>query len=121
MPTIQDLCTWLRHNIEDLRLAPDMVTEAAGSTVRFRWHGIANIDGALRGLGAELRPGPGLGEIWLYGHGAREVRLLDDTALIPSRVRARLRCILLAHIDDGQHDWGRGQGLFERPSAGAVA
>ncbi|MCA9706790.1 MAG: hypothetical protein KDK70_13140 [Myxococcales bacterium] len=117
MPTIRDLCTWLRHNVEDLRLAPDMVTEAAGPVVRFRWHDIVDFGGAALGLGIDLHPGPCLGEIWLYGHGARQIRLCPKSVDgLPPSVRARLRCILLAHVDDREHDWGRGRGLFDQPA-----
>lgn len=116
MATTQDLCTWLRHNAEDLRLTPDMVTEAPGPMVRFRWHGIVSMGGSVLGLGVDLRPGPELGEIWLYGHGAREVRLHpDDAARLSRRIRARLCCILMAHISDRDHDWGRGRSLLHRP------
>ncbi len=115
MPTTRDLCTWLRHNIEDLRLTPDMVTEAPGSTVRFRWHGLATIDGSRYGLGVDLRPGPSVGAVWLYGFGLHEVRLRPGRAvLLPPSVRESLRSILLSHVADRERNWGRGRELLHR-------
>lgn len=107
-----DLLSWLRHNVDDLRVAPDMVTEATGPTVRFRWHDVATIDGSTYGVGVDLHPGPLLGEVWMYGPGARGVRL-DPHGLagFPPSVRTALETILMDHIR-GEHDWGRGACLL---------
>lgn len=121
MPTIKKLCAWLRHNVDDLRLAPDMVTEAAGPTVRFRWHGLVEFDGVGRGLGVDLHPGPRIGDVWLYGHGAAQLRLRPgEVPQLLSATMTRLRAILLAHVGDRERDWGRGHGLFLLPGWDAI-
>ncbi|MCA9651576.1 MAG: hypothetical protein H6712_30400 [Myxococcales bacterium] len=111
-----DLLAWLRHNVDDLRAPPDMVTEAEGPTVRFRWHGAARIRGTSYGIGVDLHPGPSLGELWIYGPGARGVRLdpFGGPRLSP-RVEATLRTILMDHLR-GEHDWGRGAAVLDEAS-----
>ncbi|MEM9462048.1 MAG: hypothetical protein AAGF11_48270 [Myxococcota bacterium] len=95
---------------------PDLVTETGDATVRFRWHGIATIHRSTLGLGVDLRPGLHVGEIWLYGHGVHDVRLHpDETTRMSATVWTRLRSILLDHINDREHDWGRGRDLLDPP------
>lgn len=109
-----DLPKWLRHNVNDLRVAPDMVTETAGPRVRFRWHGIAEIGGQHYGLGVDLHPGLVIGEIWMYGPGARDVRIdARGASVVPAEVRSRLWNILVAHVRSRESDWGRGDFLFD--------
>lgn len=107
-----DLLAWIRHNADDLRAPPDMVTEAVGPTVRFRWHGVATIGGTHYGIGIDLHPGPLLGEVWVYGPQARGVRLDAFGAPgLPPMLREALLGILMDHIR-GEHDWGRGACLL---------
>jgi len=113
----QTLSSWLRHNVGDLRMEPDMVTEAtteaSGPTLRFRWHNLVSLDGLHYGIGIDLLPGPSLGEIWIYGHEVKNLRLYPHrTPIVPHSVRARLRCILVAHVSDHEHGWGRSAHLF---------
>ncbi|MEX1368098.1 MAG: hypothetical protein AB1Z98_33525 [Nannocystaceae bacterium] len=107
-----DLLRWLQHNAEDLRARPDMVTEAPGPTVRFRWHGVAIIGGMRYGVGLDLHPGPTLGDVWIYGPSARGVRLEPfGSPSIAASLRDTLQQIAMDHIR-GEHDWGRGACLL---------
>lgn len=117
MPNVEHLCAWLCNHLGELRLPPDMVTETASGTVRFRWHDLAPFGDAYYGVGVDLDPGPTVGEVWIYGHKLEGVRLFPYRApVIPHVVQASLRSILVAHLGDQTRDWGRGAELY-RPAA----
>jgi hypothetical protein len=114
MPNANDLRQWLINNLDDLRVRPDMITPAAHNTLRFRWHGVAQIHGAMYGIGANLHDGPALGGIWLYGHGVAGVALHPyANPRIPMHIRPHLLGILQGHgnnhaYEAEQNEWLQG-------------
>ncbi|MCX4240883.1 hypothetical protein [Paraliomyxa miuraensis] len=118
MPTIGDLCLWLRHNMRDLRLSPDVIGEAhgpSGPVVRIRWHEIAYVGGKYLGVGVELVEGRLLGEVWMYGPGVGDVRMhAGHSVVIPAPVKSTLCAIARSHA---AHREPRGSGRSTpRPS-----
>ena len=98
MPNSNDLRQWLLNNFDDLRVAPDMISDAANDTTRFRWHGVAYIQGANYGIGINLHAGPALGGIWLYGNGVANVELHPQAnPRIPMHIRPHLVALLQIH------------------------
>jgi hypothetical protein len=121
MPNSQDLRQWLLHHVDDLSAMPDMITDAAHGTTRFRWHDVAYVQGANYGIGINLHAGPAIGGIWMYGNGLVDVALHPwANPRIPMHIRPGLVNVLQNHIAnrgyyDDQNEWMQGFLAIDNP------